>query len=101
MKKNAQAMVLASFAADSLALSAHWIYETDQIDKKIGRVDRLLKPLPDSYHPNRDKGEFTHYGDQALVLLESVAENKGFVLEKFRASWQKLFAAYDGYVDKA
>ncbi|OQX05902.1 MAG: hypothetical protein BWK76_26860 [Desulfobulbaceae bacterium A2] len=101
MKKNATAMVLASFIGDSLALGAHWIYDTAQIDREIGRVDRLLKPLPGSYHPRRDKGEFTHYGDQALVLLESLGESKGFVLEGFGAAWRKLFADYDGYLDKA
>jgi len=101
MTTHAPAMVLASFVGDSLALGAHWIYDTAQIDQQIGRVDRLLRPLPGSYHPNRDQGEFTHYGDQTLVLLESLAADKGFVLEHFGAAWRKLFTNYDGYLDKA
>jgi hypothetical protein len=44
MTTQATAMVLASFAADSLALGAHWIYDTAEIDRRFGRVDRLLKP---------------------------------------------------------
>jgi ADP-ribosylglycohydrolase len=101
MTTQATAMVLASFAADSLALGAHWIYDTDAIDQRIGRVDRLLKPLPDSYHSGKAQGEFTHYGDQALVLLESLARTGAFSLTDFAASWQTLFNGYRGYIDKA
>ncbi len=102
MPKNAVAMVLASFIADSLALGAHWIYDTDEIDKKIGRVDSLLQPLPDSYHKQKNKGDLTHYGDQALVLLESIAASKGFTLSHFKNGWQELFTEnYNGYIDKA
>lgn len=101
MKEQETAMVLASLAADSLALGAHWIYDTDEIDRKIGRVDRLLAPLPDSYHSTKKKGDFTHYGDQALVLLESLAENRGFSPAGFSRAWRALFANYHGYIDKA
>ena len=94
-------MVLASFAADSLALGVHWIYNTNVIDKKFGRVDHFLKPERPTYHPTKDKGEFTHYGDQTLVLLESVAECGGFKLSDFSARWQKLFENYEGYIDGA
>jgi len=44
MSDRATAMILAMFAADSLALGAHWIYDTDLIDKRFGRVERYLKP---------------------------------------------------------
>lgn len=101
MTTQATAMVLASFAADSLALGAHWIYDTAEIDRRIGRVERLLAPLPDSYHAGKGAGEFTHYGDQALVLLESLARSGTFSLVDFAAAWQELFVGYRGYVDKA
>ena len=94
-------MVLASFAADSLSLGVHWIYNTNVIDKKFGRVEHFLKPERPTYHPTKDKGEFTHYGDQTMVLLESVAECSGFKLTDFAARWQKLFENYNGYVDGA
>ena len=42
MKERAEAMVLASFAADSLALGAHWIYDTAIIDNDLGQSGSLL-----------------------------------------------------------
>jgi ADP-ribosylglycohydrolase len=101
MKTKATAMVLASFAADSLALGAHWIYNTDEIDRRIGRVDSLRAPLPDSYHPTKKKGEFTHYGDQALILLEHLAETGDFSASRFATAWKTGFTDYHGYIDKA
>jgi ADP-ribosylglycohydrolase len=101
MQEKPKAMVLASFAADSLALGVHWIYNTHVIDKKFGRVEHYIKPERPTYHPAKKRGEFTHYGDQALLLLESVAECNGFNLTDFSERWQELFDHYDGYVDGA
>ena len=101
MKDNRTAMVMASFLGDSLALGVHWIYDTARIQTEFGRVDSLLKPKPDSYHPTKEKGEFTHYGDQTLVLLESVAARNGFRLDDFAVRWGALFNRYRGYYDQA
>lgn len=101
MTDHATAMVLASFLADSLALGAHWIYDTQTIDDTIGRVETLLPPTGNPYHTNRGKGAFTHYGDQALTLLESLAKNHGFSLSAFADDWQNRMRSYDGYVDRA
>jgi ADP-ribosylglycohydrolase len=94
-------MVLASFAADSLALGVHWIYDAGKIKKEFGRVDELKKPLPGSYHATKEKGEFTHYGDQTFVLLESIAAKRNFDLSDFSKRWQHLFKTYRGYFDQA
>jgi ADP-ribosylglycohydrolase len=101
MDNHGKAMVLAAFAADALALGAHWIYDTELISRRFGRIAAFLKPGPDSYHPTKEKGAFTHYGDQTLVLLESLAEKRGFELSDFSARWRALFGDYDGYVDNA
>jgi ADP-ribosylglycohydrolase len=101
MENNGKAMVMAAFLGDSLALGAHWIYDTESISQIFGRVDSLLKPGPNSYHSTKEKGDFTHYGDQTLVLLESLAEKGGFDISDFSARWQALFNGYDGYVDQA
>lgn len=101
MKEKGKTMVLASFAGDSLALGVHWIYDTSRIEREFGRVHQLLAPAADSYHPSKQRGQFTHYGDQAFVLLESLAAQGRFDLEDFARRWRALFQDYDGYYDKA
>lgn len=101
MNDKAQAMVLASLAADSLALGAHWIYDTDTLAREIGRVDRLLAPPQGSYHPTKKRGEFTHYGDQTLLLLESLAETGDFSLADFAERWRQFGTTTTGYLDRA
>lgn len=101
MKAHARAMVLASFAADSLALGVHWIYSTEKMAKDFGRVEEFLDPAPGSFHSTRKKGEFTHYGDQAFVLLESLAARGRFDPDDFSGRWQRLFQDYQGYYDQA
>jgi ADP-ribosylglycohydrolase len=101
MDRNARAAVLASFAADSLALGVHWIYDAQRIATAFGRVETFLKPAEGSHHSTKDRGEFTHYGDQTLVLLESVAASGGFELKDFSERWQRLFENYTGYLDGA
>lgn len=101
MKEKAKAMVMASFVADSLALGAHWMYDPKKIEGKFGRVDRLIGPQAKSFHNTKKKGEFTHYGDQMMVLLASVAEKGAFDLNDFSDRWRQLFENYDGYFDGA
>ncbi len=101
MNENARTMVFAAFAADALALGAHWIYETRRIDETLGRMSDFRKPTPPTYHPRRECGELTHYGDQTLVLLESIAASGKFDAQQYLAAWQELFQNYDGYIDGA
>lgn len=102
MKSPAHAMVLASFVADSLALGAHWIYDTDQIDREVGRVTDLLPPPPGSYHQTKKRGEFTHYGDQTFHLLLHLADHRGqFSLPVYARAWYSLCTDYQGYMDRA
>ena len=100
MTDREKGMLLGSFAADALALGAHWVYNTRVIDKKFGRVDRFYDPVT-SYHTGKKRGDFTHYGDQALVLLESTAAGNGFEPNRFARTWRSFFASYQGYFDQA
>ena len=96
------AVVFTSLAADALALGAHWIYDTRQIDQQIGRVDTLRAPLPTSFHKTKARGDLSHYGDQTLVLLQSLVQSGGFAMDVFALMWKDLFKAdYTGYRDHA
>ncbi|HHE74274.1 MAG: ADP-ribosylglycohydrolase family protein [Deltaproteobacteria bacterium] len=100
MNKNKMGMIFGSFVGDALALGPHWVYNTNVIDKKFGRVQQYFKPLV-SYHKGKKKGDFTHYGDQMLLLLESLATASGFDQKGFAKAWQSFFNGYEGYRDKA
>ncbi len=96
-----KAAALSSYIADALALGVHWIYDQEKIHDTFGRVTDYVAPGTVFYHASRPKGGFTHYGDQAFVLLESLAANKGFVLEDFFKRWVSFMRGYDGYMDAA
>ena len=101
MSPNPKAAVWGSLCADSLALAAHWEYDPQTLKQKYGRVDELGPAARGGYHDGKGPGEFTHYGDQTLVLLESVAACGGFDLADFADRWQELFDGYTGYFDGA
>ena len=101
MDDRKKATVLAAFAADALALGPHWIYDTAQIETSFGRVEDLRDPLPTTFHKGKQRGQFTHYGDQALTLLESVMTRGGFDAAVFAADWRRMFDGYAGYRDHA
>ena len=67
-------MVASVLAADSLALAVDSCFDASQIASKIGRVNRLLSPALAPEYANREAGDFTAAGDQALFLLESLRE---------------------------
>jgi ADP-ribosylglycohydrolase len=101
MSDKAKAMVLGSFVGDSLALGVHWIFSTERIARQFGKVDGPTQPQGNSYHKTKTKGEFTNCGDQAFVLMESLASCKGFDIDDFSYRWQECFSDYRGYVDQA
>jgi ADP-ribosylglycohydrolase len=100
MNENKTGMILGAFVGDALSLGPHWVYNTNVIDKKFGRVQHYFDPLV-SYHAGKKKGDFTHYGDQMLLLLESLVKASGFDQAQFAEAWQSFFNDYEGYRDKA
>jgi len=96
-----KAAVIASFIGDSLALGVHWIYDTKAIERKYGRVESMLKPELADYHAGKEKGAFTHYGDQMMILLKAISDKSEFDLEHFANLWKDLFKNYPGYIDHA
>ena len=100
MKNRINAMILGSFIAYALSLGVHWVYNTNVIDKKFGRVDGYLDPQT-SHHKGKKAGEQTHYGDQMMVLMASLEKDSGFDLERFARRWHQFFDTYTGYFDTA
>lgn len=90
----------AARAADALSLGPHWVYNQG----KLARIypDGITTPTDpqSSYHPNRKAGQLTHYGDQMVMLKESLA-GQSYDQEKWRRDWVSGMPAFDGYVDGA
>jgi ADP-ribosylglycohydrolase/alpha-beta hydrolase superfamily lysophospholipase len=95
-----EAAVWGSFIGDALALGPHWIYKTPQIQKTLGRVEHYVDPISE-YHPKRKAGEFTHYGDQTLWLLQSLDQHRGFHADRFVRTWHSAWKDHDAYLDEA
>ena len=67
-----------------------WVQADDsKIDPK-----KIHSPARADYHPGKLRGAQTHYGDQTLVLLESLDACGGnFVMEDFAQRWSWLVLA--------
>lgn len=101
MNSKLRGMILGSFVADALALGPHWIYDTDQIDDAFGDIKGITAPPAGSYHKGKVKGDFTHYGDQMLMLLKHLRDQDGFDSNAFKDAWTKFMETYEGYKDHA
>ncbi len=94
-------MVFGSFVGDALSLGAHWIYDQEEIAEKHGRVTDYLTPEKQSYHGRKKAGEQTHYGDQAITLLDSLMTLRKYDEIDFAKRWRLLWISYPGYFDHA
>lgn len=83
----ARDFILPSFFGDALALGPHWIYDAAAIDARYPGGIREYDAPRSSYHPGKAAGDFTHLGDQTLLLLESLAAHGGS-LGGWQADWR-------------
>ncbi|MGC4012976.1 MAG: ADP-ribosylglycohydrolase family protein [Luteolibacter sp.] len=95
-------LVLPAFFGDALALGAHWIYDDAEIAEAFpDGITHYAAPHSD-YHPGKQAGDFTHYGDQTLVLLESLDRHRGFDPAAWRKDWLAFWRGKpNAYLDGA
>lgn len=101
MNNKLRGMVLGSFLGDALALGPHWIYDVNKIKEVFGEINEFTDVPKDSYHTHKIKGDFTHYGDQTLMLLKFLSEEKEYDNKKFRDYWLHEMKTFVGYSDHA
>lgn len=92
------------FVGDAACLGCHWIYDLAELSRRYpGGIQGFEAPAPSHYHHGKAPGEQTHYGDAALLLLESVAQNGRFDAVDFGRRFVALMASpdYHGYRDHA
>jgi ADP-ribosyl-[dinitrogen reductase] hydrolase len=96
--------VWGQFVGDAAALGTHWIYDLDELQRLYpGGINGFEAPKEGHYHFGKQPGDQTHYGDGALILLESLAREGKFDAKAFGSSFVEAFrpGAYSGYIDKA
>jgi len=98
---NSLSIFRAAFIADALSLGPHWIYNQGKLARLYPEGTTQYDDPRAQYHPNRKKGEFTHYGDQMLLLAKAVAATSSWSLPTFAAIWQEGMNGFDGYLDEA
>lgn len=92
------------FVGDAFCLGSHWIYDLDELSNRFpGGVAGFDTPAKGHYHAGKKSGDFTHYGDAALLMLQSIAELGKFSPQDFGARFMQLFSSLDyrGYLDHA
>jgi len=99
--KRRAGLLFGSFSAEALSLGVHWIYDTDELARKHGRVTSYKAPGTDSYHPNKQAGDQGHVGDQVLRLQDFLQREQRWDAASFMDDWIAMWPAYNDYVDKA
>jgi ADP-ribosylglycohydrolase len=96
--------VWGQFVGDAAALGTHWIYDLSELSARFpSGIFGFEAPATGDYHESKKPGDQTHYGDGALVLLESIAEHGGFDPPAFGDRFVKTFGSshYHDYLDWA
>ena len=94
-------LLFGSYSADALSLGVHWIYDTNELAQKHGRVNKYKAPGADSYHPHKQAGDQGHVGDQSLCLLKFLVREKKWCPSGFMDDWLGMWPEYDDYIDGA
>jgi ADP-ribosylglycohydrolase len=113
VSKAARSAVLGALVADAASLGLHWIYDPGRIADVAGERPEFLEPDLRHYHgtsayfahKGKRAGDSTHYGEQLLVLLRSLAATGGAFDP---ADYERRFVAsfgpggtWVGYIDYA
>ena len=101
LENRARGAIWGQLLGDAACLGAHWIYDLDDLHAKYPVIHGFEPPLEGHYHSGRKSGDQTHYGDAALVMLESVSRVGHFNTADFGERFIEFFGApdYHGYRD--
>jgi ADP-ribosylglycohydrolase len=94
-------LLFGSYSADALSLGVHWIYDTNELAQKHGRLNEYKAPGADSYHPHKQAGDQGHVGDQSLCLLKFLVREKKWCPSGFMDDWLGMWPDYNDYIDGA
>ena len=99
-KDKLKGLMWGSLLGDAYSLGGHWVYDQDELENSKLNFNGLNNPMS-SYHPTKKAGDFTHYGDQTVWLLEYMKHSKVYDPFVFGEMWTKNMSNYNGYKDQA
>jgi len=91
----------AALVADALSLGSHWIYNQGKIARLYPDGVKVSTDPGGAYHPGKSAGDLTHYGDQTVMLANSLDHHGGFNLDGWREDWLTGINGFSGYLDGA
>lgn len=98
----ARDLIFPALFGDALSLGPHWIYNPTKIRRLYPDGIQHYDDPKTEYHPGKVAGDLTHYGDQALALLGSLALNPhGWDQESWRRDWANWARHTTAYKDGA
>jgi ADP-ribosylglycohydrolase len=107
-----QNLILGALIADAATLGLHWIYDQQRIFNVAGKTPEFHPPTKSDYdgvpsffaHGKKSIGDCSHYGEQAFVLLNALANNNGkYNRVKYQDAFREHFSYggdYVGYIDR-
>ncbi|MFT6380154.1 MAG: hypothetical protein ACI8UZ_000251 [Akkermansiaceae bacterium] len=91
----------AALVADALSLGPHWIYNQGKIARLYPDGVKEFTDPGSAYHPGKSAVNLTHYGDQMVLLANSLNQHGGFNLDGWREDWLAGMNRFSGYLDGA
>lgn len=103
VRDRVEGMIWGQFIGDAICLGTHWIYNLEDLKTFYPDLKGFEEPRVGHYHAGKRPGELTHYGEAALLLLESVAEKGCLDVADYGQRFFTYFSSpnYRGYLDSA
>ena len=94
--------ILGALVGDAASVGFHWLYDQKRIKEIAPEHPEFRTPTPSDYngvpgyyaHGLKKAGDFSQYGEQAMVLLRSLVANSG---KYDKDHYEKLFCEHFGY----
>jgi ADP-ribosylglycohydrolase len=101
-KVRARNSILGAFVADAASLGLHWVYSQKRISDLAPDRPEFRQPDEQDYeggvgyfaHASKKVGDLSQYGEQMLVMLQSLGETHG---RYDRANYTERFRRHFGY----
>lgn len=100
-KTRAKNCIIGALVADAATMGFHWLYSQEKIQALAPEQPEFYSPTAEDYeglgyfaHGGKVPGEFSHYGEQTLVMLNALVKAQG----RFdKPIYQNLFRDHFGY----